>query len=88
MRLGAVEVSACDAVAADVELARNADGDRLHSGVEDVDLGVGDGPADGDGPSAGLDLGGSGPDGGFGGTVEVPEHIGLGDEALGQVRGA
>src|SRR5690606_22971435 len=45
--LGTVEVAASDAVAGDVEFAGHADGHGLHVLVDDVDAGVGDGPADG-----------------------------------------
>ena len=47
-QLGAVEVVASQAVASDVKLARDADGNREHRLVQDVSPRVGDGLPDGD----------------------------------------
>ena len=47
-QLGPVQIAARHAVAADVQLAGHADRHRFALGVEDVDAGVGDRPADGD----------------------------------------
>ena len=44
---GAIQVAACQAGAAGIEFARDTDRDRLQGVVEDVDLRVGDGTADG-----------------------------------------
>ena len=46
VRLRAVEIALSDACAADVQLAGNAEGDRLQIPVQDIDIRVGDGPAD------------------------------------------
>ncbi len=46
--LRAAQVAASHALATDEQLANDADGHRLELSVEDVQRGVGDGPADGD----------------------------------------
>src|SRR5438552_4289277 len=43
----AIEISPGQTGAADMELARDADGQRLQVAVQDIDLGIGNGPADG-----------------------------------------
>jgi len=53
VELGPAQVTARDAQAADEELAENADRHRLAAAVDDVDLGVGDRLADGDGARVG-----------------------------------
>ena len=47
-QVGATQVTACQSLAADVQLADRAHRQRLAARVEDVDLGVGDGAADRD----------------------------------------
>ncbi len=90
MSRGPVEVAAGDAVAADVEFTRDADGNRLHSGVEDVDLGVGGGPADRDRPNfVGIAEMNTTPDGRLGGAVLI-EEFGPGEpgpKSIGEVAG-
>ncbi len=75
--VGSVEVAAGEEVAGDVELSGDAGGDGLEVGVEDVDLGVPDGVADGDGAGgghlAGFDAELGAADGGFGGAVFVDD---------------
>src|SRR5690606_12326609 len=66
-------VVAGQAVPTDVQIAHHADGHGLFVFVQDVNLGIGDGMTNGDGVVAGGDLPGGGPDGGFGGTVHVPQ---------------
>ena len=68
--LGALEVATRQAQAADVELAGDADGDRLQLLVEEEDLRVGHRPADGH-PLARANLAPRGVGGVLGGTVEV-----------------
>src|SRR6202035_6144416 len=46
--VGTAEISVSYPVAADVDLAGNADRQRFHGVAEDVDAGAGDGPADGE----------------------------------------
>ena len=70
-QLGAIEVAAGQAVAADVQLARHADRDGPAAAVEEVDLRVGDGAAERDGGVGVLDLVQGGPDGRLGRAVEV-----------------
>src|SRR4029077_12096949 len=44
--LGPLEVAAGEAIAANVELPRDADGDRAHARIENIELRVGDGAPD------------------------------------------
>src|ERR1051326_4695581 len=41
-KLGAIEITAGDTSAADEEFARDADRDRLHEFIDDVNAGIGD----------------------------------------------
>ena len=81
VQLGAAEIAAGDAEAADVQLTDDADGHRLAGGVQDVELGVGDGIADGDGAELGGQLARDrvrrGEGRALGGAVAV-EQLGLG----------
>ncbi len=52
---GAVEIAAGDACAADEYFAGHAARDGLELVIQDVDLGVSDGAADGDGSGGGLE---------------------------------
>ena len=91
--LGAVEVAAGQAVAADEELARDTRGHGLEGGVQQVHLGVGDGRADGDGGAHLLGPGhaeAGGEEGALGGAVaggdgnaerlQHAAHVGRGDD--------
>ena len=71
-QVGTLEVAARDAVATDVKFASDAERHGLAGLIEDVELRVGDWAADRDGVGA-LDARDGGPDGGFGGSVHVPE---------------
>ncbi|KWV69813.1 hypothetical protein PFL603g_06260 [Pseudomonas fluorescens] len=68
----AVEVTACHALAAHVQLPRHPQRHRALVGVEHVDLGIGDGLADMQ-RLARLDFAGSGHHRGFGGPVVVDQ---------------
>ena len=70
-QFGALPVAARHAVAADEQLADLAGGNGIEFRVEDVDLRVGDGPADGDRRAHIFNAAGSGPDSGLGGAIHV-----------------
>ncbi|KMK82300.1 hypothetical protein KCQ_07588 [Pectobacterium atrosepticum ICMP 1526] len=83
--VGAVEITAGDADAADMELTGDAEGHRLVEGIEDIELGIGDGAANGNEAAVVVRL--TGPEGdvngGFGGAIEVMElGVEAGKEAL------
>src|SRR5205814_718489 len=72
-QLVALVIALGDAVAADVELAGYANRHGLASGVQDVEGGVGDRPAERRRSVAGSELDRGGPHGRLGRTVHVPE---------------
>ena len=78
-------VPARHAGAADVELARHADGDRISPRIQDVGRGVGDRPSDRHRPVARPDLAGGGPDGRLRRPVHVPQGRAAAQEAVGEV---
>ena len=75
-QVGSIQIALAHAVAGNTQLTGHDDGQQLLMPIEDVDLGVGDGLADGD-IVAGHLLDG-GPDGCLGGTVII-EDSGVGD---------
>ncbi len=84
-QLWPVDVAAGQSAAADAQFTGDAGRDRSALGVEDVHLGVGDRPADGD--RVVHDAGAQGVDGGLAGAVHVPQVHALGQQAAGQVGG-
>ncbi len=74
-QFGAVEVAACHAGAADVYFSGNSQRNRLPLPIEQVDAGVGDGPADVQDGVAGGECAGGGDNGGLGRAVVVDEGV-------------
>ena len=71
-QLGTVQIAARHAVASDEKLAGNAGRNRLKPGVDNVNLGIGDRPANGDAIFAGLNSFNRRPAGGFRRAVHIP----------------
>ncbi|EOY48306.1 hypothetical protein SLI_3593 [Streptomyces lividans 1326] len=71
---GAAEVAAGELFSGEVQLSGDAGGDRPQGRVQDVDLGVGEGPSDGDGAFfRAVEAVVGDVDGGFGGPVGVDD---------------
>ena len=86
-QIGALVIAERDPAAADVDLAGGADRADATPGVEDVDLGVGDRPADHDAEFGLRDFRGARPDRRFGRAVEVPQFAAAREQLLRQVLG-
>ena len=83
--IGQVLIAQRKTVTANVEQAGGAGGQGLAVAVENIDGGIGDWAADRYRSRAALDATGGGPDGRFGGTVDVPDHSAGAGQAVGQV---
>ena len=81
-----VQVAAGQARSANEQLARDADWHGPELAIENIELSIGDRPANDDW-LAGRDLPRGRPDRGLGGTVEVPELRAEREQAFGQVSG-
>ena len=79
-QLRAVEIAPCQAVAAQVQFARRADGHWLQVRIKDVRLSISQRFADADRAVGAGYLATGGPDGGLGRTVKVPEARPFGEQ--------
>src|SRR6266508_3228058 len=84
-QLGPMAVAASDAETTDVDLAHNADRNRIELRIEDVGLRIGDWPADRNGNPARVDAMYRRPDRRLGGAVEVPDRLAPFQEAAGEL---
>ena len=81
------EIAAGEAGAADQQLAGGAEGDGSEPRIGDVEVGVGDRPAEGDGALPGTDAAAGRVHRRLGGAVEVPELGAAGEHRVGQIAG-
>src|SRR5581483_7825901 len=72
-QLRTIQIAPRDSNAADVQFARYADRHRLQILIEQIDLRICDGAADGNWAAASLDFDYCCPDGRFGRAVQIPD---------------